>query len=71
MAKAKTGKEQDASSLKRYFQGVRSEFKKVIWPSKKQITNYSLVVIAVSIVTAIFIQVLDAVFQGLLSVLIG
>ena len=37
--------------------------KKVSWPSKKQTTNYSLLVIGLSVGMAIFFAVLDYVFN--------
>lgn len=65
------GKETDAKSLKKYFRGVRSEFKKVIWPTKKQWINYSLIVISVSIVTALFIYIIDYIMNILMSFIVG
>lgn len=65
------GKETDPKSLKRYFRGVRSEFKKVVWPTKKQWIQYSLIVIVVSIVTALFIYAIDFVIGHILSLIIG
>lgn len=65
------GKETDSKSLKRYFRGVRSEFKKVVWPTKKQWVQYSFIVIVVSIVTALFIYAVDFVMSQLMSLIIG
>lgn len=65
------GKETDSKSLKRYFRGVRSEFKKVIWPTKKQWLHYSLIVIVVSILTALFIYAVDVVIGQIMSLIIG
>ena len=62
--------EQDQKSLGKYFRGVRSEFKKVIWPTKKQIFTYSLVVIVVSILVALAIYGLDYGIRGILSLFI-
>ena len=43
MAKEKEKK----SSLKEYFRGVRTEMKKVVWPTRKEVVSYTAVVIAV------------------------
>ena len=44
--------------------------KKVVWPSKKQTTRYSIIVIALSLGVAIFFGVLDYVFNiGLEAIL--
>ncbi len=46
-----------------YFRGAIAEMKKVSWPSKKQTTNYSLIVIGMSVGVAIFFGILDYVFN--------
>lgn len=50
-------------AIARYFREVKSEMKKVVWPSRKQVVNNTLVVIAAVLVIGIIIWVLDAVFQ--------
>lgn len=49
--------------IKDYFKGSISEMKKVVWPTKKQTTTYSIIVIAMSIGVAIFFGVLDYIFN--------
>ena len=51
------------AKIKDYFTGSISEMKKVVWPSKKQTIRYSLIVIALSIATAIFFGILDYAFN--------
>ena len=34
-----------------FMRGVRHEFKKIIWPSKKSVFYYSLAVVAISIIS--------------------
>lgn len=51
--------EENKGGLGRYFRGVKSEFKKVVWPSKKQIVQYSLIVIGVSIACALLLSLYD------------
>ncbi len=53
-----------------YFKGSIAEMKKVIWPSKKQTTTYTLVVIGMSIGVAVFLGLLDYIFNIGLEVLI-
>lgn len=50
-------------AIAKYFREVKSEMKKVVWPSRKTVINNSLIVIAAVIIIGIFIWVLDAVFQ--------
>lgn len=44
--------------------------KKVVWPTKKQTINYSLVVIGLSLATAIFFGLLDYIFNYLLGLIV-
>ena len=45
-----------------YIKDSIAEMKKVIWPSKQQTIQYTLVVIALSVGMAIFFRVLDFIF---------
>lgn len=47
---------------KNYFKEVRVEMAKVRWPTKNDTVNYTLVVIGVSIVVAVFLGALDYIF---------
>ena len=53
--------------IKDYFKGSFREMKKVVWPSKKQTTTYTLIVISMSIGVAVFFGVLDYTFNIVLS----
>ena len=53
-----------------YFKGVKHEMKKVIWPSKKELLNYTAVVVALSIFVAFIVWVLDILIAGGLSFII-
>lgn len=70
-SKAVKKQDKDSKSLKKYFRGVRSEFKKVVWPTKQQLLNYTGVVIMVSILVALVIYVLDFIITGVLGLIIG
>ena len=63
------------SRIARWFREMRSELKKVVWPSKSQMVNNSLVVIACVIVVGIFIWVFDFValqiVQGIINLVRG
>lgn len=51
------------SKVAKFFKEVKSEMKKVAWPSKKQVINNTLIVIAVVLVIGVFIWLLDLLFQ--------
>ena len=58
-------------SLKSYLEAAISELKKVTWPTKQQITMYSIIVIAMSIGVAVFFGVLDFILNKGLTALIS
>lgn len=53
-----------------FMRGVRHEFKKIIWPSKKSVFYYSLAVVAISIISSTMIWGLDLVLKKLLGLII-
>ena len=69
--KSTTPKVEEKQSLTKYFRGVKREFKRVVWPTKKQLFQYSLIVIFVSIVTALFIYAVDFVFSHIMGLIFG
>ena len=58
------------SKMKTYFRGVRAEMKKVSWPTKKELLNYTTVVVALSILVAIIVWILDIIINGGLQLII-
>ncbi|HYE60190.1 MAG TPA: preprotein translocase subunit SecE [Candidatus Kapabacteria bacterium] len=52
-----------AKKLEDYFRGAVAEMKKVTWPTKKQTTTYSLIVLGMSISVAVFFGILDYFFN--------
>jgi preprotein translocase subunit SecE len=55
--------------LRRYFDEVWSELKKVSWPTREQVRNLTVLVFAISFVVGLYIGVLDRVFVGLLNLI--
>lgn len=51
------------SKLAEYLKGSIEEMKKVTWPTKKEAKNYTMLVIGISIGTAIFLGLLDFIFS--------
>lgn len=56
-----TNKEQAFEGIRRFFRNVMAELKKVNWPSKKELTTYTIVVIATVLVVAFIITGWDSV----------
>lgn len=46
----------------RFFRDVKSEMKKVVWPTKKQVINNTIIVAVVVIISAIILSLLDLIF---------
>jgi preprotein translocase subunit SecE len=44
---------------RKYFRGVVSELKKVSWPSRKELTNYTIIVIVFILLFAVAVGVVD------------
>ena len=53
-----------------FFKEAKVELSKVNWPSKKETINYTLVVIGISIGTALFLGGLDYFFEYILKTFI-
>ena len=51
------------NKITNYLTGAITEIKKVVWPSKKQTTNYTILVIGMSIAIALFLGMLDYIFS--------
>ena len=62
-------KKKKQSKIVKWFRDMKSELKKVTWPSKKQVINNSLVVIVVEIAAAIVLWVFDTVGSSLVDVI--
>ena len=54
----------------RWFREMKSELKKVVWPTPKQTVNNTVIVIVCVIVVGIFIWVFDALASGIIAALI-
>ncbi len=53
--------------ITQFLKDARAELLKVNWPTKEQTINYTLVVIGISVATAIFLGSLDWIFEMLLK----
>ena len=55
------------SKIISYFKEVKLEMKKVNWPSKEETTKYTLIVIGMALVVALYLGSLDFIFSTLLE----
>lgn len=63
------------TGLSRWFREMKSELKKVVWPTGKQVVNNVLITLACVLVVGIFIWVFDlgasVVVEGIISLVKG
>ena len=57
--------------IRRYFDEVWSELRKVSWPTRIQVRNLTVLVFAISFVVGVYITVLDSVFTFAISKIPG
>ena len=53
--------------IRRYFDEVWSELRKVSWPTREQVRNLTVLVFAISFVVGVYITVLDSGFSFLIA----
>lgn len=55
----------------RYFKEVRAELQKVVWPSRREATNLTAIVLGVTTVMSIGLGLVDWIFSQLFGFIIG
>lgn len=53
--------------ITKWYKELKSEAKKIVWPSRKQLINNTLIVLVVIVVSSIVIGLLDTMFVKLLE----
>jgi preprotein translocase subunit SecE len=54
-----------------FFNGVTKEMKKVTWPTKDELRESTVVVLATTVIMALFVFMVDTVFTEVLKALLG
>lgn len=57
--------------VSKFFRDTKSELKKVVWPSKADVKTNTIVVLITVAVAAVVMILLDAIFGGILGLIIG
>ena len=52
-----------SESVKKFFAGVKSEFKKISWPDRQSTVKQSIAVVVISIVVGVIIAILDTIVK--------
>ncbi len=63
--------EKKKTNFKVYFRGVRTEMKKVVWPTRKEVVSYTAVVIAVCAAFALAFWLIDTGVLAALKAILG
>ena len=70
-AKKKKKKAKGSGRIGRWFREMKSELKKVVWPTRKQVVNNSLVAIVVIVVFAVVVWGFDQIASQAVRALIS
>jgi len=57
--------------IRRYFDEVFSELRKVSWPTREHVRNLTVLVFAISLVVGVYIAFWDTVFQQAIKLIAG
>ncbi len=69
VSKAETEKKENR--IVKYFREARAEMRKVTWPTRQEALNLTGIVLAVTVAMSILLWILDILFSGVMSALIG
>jgi preprotein translocase subunit SecE len=71
--KKKSGKKKDGffTKVSRFAKELRSEIKKIVWPTRKQVVNNTCVVGVVMLAVGGFIWIIDWIFAFLRGIILG
>lgn len=53
-----------------YLKDTKGELKHVSWPTRKQVVYFTILVVILSLLTAIFLGVFDTIFSKLLGMIV-
>ncbi len=70
-SKSSAKTEKKKGGIKKYFKDLKSEIKKVVWPSKKQVINNTGIVLTVVIIVGLFLAGIDAGLGAAIRALLG
>ena len=57
-------------AIRRYFRELKSELKKVVWPTPKQVAKNTLIVVVCVLVVGVFIWLFDVAAEFLIEALL-
>ena len=64
---AQAANKKPRASLKDYFKGIRTEMKKVVWPTRKELISYTGLVVFTCVILGLGIWLVDSAFLASLK----
>mgnify|MGYP000882720139 FL=1 len=61
----------EKTSKRSWFKGLKSEYKKIVWPDKEALTKQSIAVVIVTVILGLIISALDALIELGIGVILG
>ena len=71
VARMKAAVKNFCNGVGKFFRDTKSELKKVVWPSKADVKTNTIVVLVTVAIAAVVMIALDAIFGGVLGLIIG
>jgi len=62
---------QPENRVQKFIRETRAELRKVVWPTRQQATNLTIIVTSVSIAVGIFLGGVDLIFKKIFELIIG
>ncbi len=56
--------------ITKFLKEARQEFKRVNWPTKNETVRYTLIVVVISVVVALYLGLLDYIFTNIIKVFV-
>jgi len=54
---------QKQSGIKKFFKGLKSEFKKIMWPDKQTVAKQTVLVVSIAVLLGVVISAVDAIIK--------
>ena len=64
-------KQSKENPISRYLRETKAELQKVVWPTRKDVVNLTLIVLAVTATMSIALGIVDYLFTKLFALIIG
>lgn len=67
---AQTNTDKGSREKAGFLKGIKSEFKKVTWPTRENLINYTIIVLVICVVISLLVWLIDTGLHRLLSLVL-